>query len=157
MRFSIAHVSVLLLAVAGCTLLDGDDDRCAAPAEPRMLELVDPTTLDCQTVTACSGATECSECSDVEPFPLWGACTSPCTGLDEAQCSANASCHIAISNATDALTDYIGCFALDTSSPATGACSTLDAYGCATRPDCEAIYNGEEVAREFVSCAIYPG
>ena len=155
MRNSLAYSSLLIALVAGCTLIDGGTNHCAVPADEAVTMLVNPATLQCQTFDSqvCNPGCECPNLAD-EPAAPWGPCDGPCAGLDETSCSANASCRVALSNATDALTDYLGCFALDTNPAATGSCGTLDVDGCATRHDCEAIYGIVSGGQEFVSCVV---
>ena len=182
MRASIALVVIsaaLAAAAAGCVLY-GQSTCDQAPPPP--LDLVNPDTLVCEAFyqTTCDPA--CGPCPLAEPpLPSWAACDTACTPLGEADCLAAPGCRAAYDRACflgdgpcDALTAFIGCYAVDTSGPVHGApCPGLGAVACSRHDDCVGLYdsgcaNGldddgdgqvdepDECIEAFAACAAEP-
>jgi hypothetical protein len=160
----LAPALALALAAGGCVIHLGDDDggTCVVEdgTEPAfdiaVSLLLDPETLACVEVGFGGGCdSRCGPCPEpLPPFPSWGSCQSHCTGLAEDACADTAGCRTAYDHACltgegpcNAFQPFIGCFAIDTTGPATGACGGLDAFECSRREHCLATY------RETGECA----
>lgn len=150
----------LTLSTSACVLHldDKDDDApCALDVGPEpafdiaVSLLVDPETLTCVQFDFGGGCNTCGECPPVPeplpPFPSWGACQSQCTGLSEIACDNTAGCRTTYDHdcltgdgPCTALQPFLGCFAIDNTGPALGACEGLDAFECSRHENCLATY-----------------
>lgn len=78
----------------------------------------------------------CEVFHTVEAVPAeWGLCSGVCSGLQEAECYANPSCHVAYKGA------FWSCFELPPLARSPGTCSHQDATSCTTRNECLSFYN----------------
>lgn len=154
---SFAFASLLLPALSGCILLDGDDDDCDYGGVPRAGEadiaiptpfLRNPDTGQCEEIPTDTGGGECDPCgrcppTDPQAPPDWGECQNACTGLDEATCLATDACRASyltaclLGGCPDDGYEYYACWAV---APAGytrgGACEGLAAYDCSRHDDC---------------------
>jgi hypothetical protein len=82
--------------------------------------------------------------------PDWGACDSPCAGLDETTCRAADACRAIYADASPPWTEqaphfvYKDCWPTAPSGPVHGGgCQGLDAYGCSRHDDCVAHHDAD--------------
>lgn len=129
-----------LLAAAALALPACDDVRppCMGP----FVTVRNPDNLACVERQLAS-----PDCPDIAP-PTWAQCPHPCEAIrDEATCAAMNGCRVA-RELCDIFDDrcqtegpFLGCFPINRTAPAEGACADLTAAGpCATRDDCGAQY-----------------
>lgn len=166
-------VALLCSLVGGCVLPGnggggGGDDVCvlterAPVSEPAPLR--DPNDLTCTSFgSGCDPA--CGPCPALEraPIPSWGACGSSCDGQGPAACASDPSCRTA-KDATCTVgsgvcvTDFLGCFPVDTAADVSVKCFGADAWTCSRSHLCEAHHSQEPCAldalcaRPFATCA----
>lgn len=159
-RYTLLPAILLSLAslASGACVIDlggGDDEPCgfaengggAPAADIAGTLLIDPETLTC-TEFGFGGCGTCGPCPEpLPPIPSWGACQSQCTGLGELACVEAAGCRTAYDHncllgegPCTAFQPFLGCFAIDASGPAGGACDQLGAFECSRHDDCLATY-----------------
>jgi hypothetical protein len=130
----------LLVAIPACL----EHHECLTPqALAPALNLIDPTTLQCQTFTDSSCDSACGPCPAVAAPapPSWGSCDSTCRTLDETSCRITAGCRVARkAPQLGAPSTYVGCYPTDTSIAASVPCGGLGAWECSRHDDCEATY-----------------
>ncbi|MDX2086768.1 MAG: hypothetical protein SFX73_02905 [Kofleriaceae bacterium] len=173
MRFAIFAVACL---GSGCAFIfDGDDDGddvCAltentepaiAPAPQR-----DPGTLLCQSIGGgcnpdCGPCPAVAAVTPLAPIPSWPICGHACEGKAEAACETDPQCRVVKNaectfGAVDCLTDYIGCFPVDTVVDGSIDCRGADAWDCSRSSNCTAYHSYEacgtdaECPRPFELC-----
>lgn len=146
----------LALPLGACVIHLGDDQPPAcdvtadggAAGDVAVTLLLDPETLTCVQWDFGGGCGLCGPCPEpLPPMPTWGSCQSQCTGLPEGDCTRTAGCRTTYDHACltgdgpcSAFTPYLGCFAIDTTGPAPGACENLDALECSRHDNCLATY-----------------
>lgn len=167
----------LLCLSSSCVFIfdeDEDDKACPqydtpaiAPAPQR-----DPGDLTCDTYYG--GGTcdpECGPCplatpavEPSPPIPSWPICGHPCEGKGEGECVADPQCRV-VKHAecsfgeSTCLTDFMGCFPIDTQPDASVACFTADAWDCSRSASCTAYHStgpcnpDGECERPFELCA----
>lgn len=148
---------VLAVASGGCVIQLGDDDdggTCDLPTpafDVAISTVIDPETLACVEVPWDGWCDDrCGPCPEPPTgggLSTWGACQSHCTGLGEVECGQTGGCRTAYDHACllgdgpcEAFTPFLGCFAIDNTGPAPGACEGLDAQECSRRDHCLATY-----------------
>jgi hypothetical protein len=154
---------VIAVNSAACTIYWGDDD-CdyeAYPTEPQS-GYVDPYTNQCQYAyypPTCGGGYEDRPLAQ----PAGATCPGPCDYLTEAQCHDAAECRITYTgDACDPSTgscleqEFNHCWGIYGEPPTPGDCRSLDAYGCASRNDCSAVYSYGYYAADAESGAPAP-
>ncbi len=160
-----AAVAVLALLLPACTIHWGGDDDIYCPAldegAPFVPDpgLLNPWTLVCESFGGggCGSCGPCAGDAEADPaaIPSWGSCASGCEGLAEAQCQSAANCRTVYDDIclfTDGpcslLTPFLGCYPIDQTGPATGACDGLDAWECSRHNDCLASYRSSPGCRD---------
>jgi hypothetical protein len=129
----------ILLTLAACKVVEPAPVPCGRVAPDIVsIQLVDPSTLTCETFGDTCDPGSCAPCPETGATPDWGRCDSACQGLDEAACSADTSCRLA-RNANDHA--FLGCFPLDAAPPQTQVCVGEDADNCARDPRCTGLYD----------------
>lgn len=167
------RLCLLLALLSGCDLYwnGGDDAPCQfGGADDQAFwegqNLRNPDSGQCEIVGGggggggCGGS--CGPCAyegDTATPPVldpdWGACFSDCSNLGPDACMAAAGCRATFSSdANDALTDFLGCWAVAPSGPVEGGgCVGLDAHACSMHDDCTATYS----PGGFLACHDEPG
>lgn len=174
-------VSLLCLS-SGCVFIfDGDDsgdDLCALredTSDPAIAPapLRDPGDLLCEAFGSgcdpacgpCPAATELAVApiEPIPPIPSWPICGHPCEGQSESACSADPQCRVVKSSSCTfgpaaCLTDYVGCFPIDTVADPEVDCFAADAWECSRSNRCTAYHSYEacpfdgECPRPFDLC-----
>ena len=140
----------LILVLPGCAFFGGDDgeDMCgylpgtdygAAPFR-------DPNTLQCVTIRPPDCPAECEMCPQTGAASVsWGSCGDPCEMHGQAECAADPACRVV----TDArceiqlncLTNFVGCFPIDTQPNQSVDCFRADAQDCSRSNQCTALHS----------------
>ena len=153
------------LVLSGCLYFssdDADDTNCLAPAiAPAPLR--NPDTLQCESFgSGCDPS--CAPCAEAAfaPIPSWGVCGSTCETLDRSACAADPGCRVVddaeCSVGLVCLTNYIGCFPVDTIPSTSIDCFTADAWDCSRDNACTAYHSYDacptdgECSRPFEMC-----
>ena len=166
---------VSVIVMSGCVFFVDDDDGevcrlgAAAHADGAPLPQRDPATLQCETYGGGGCDPACGPCPLLAPEVTWGVCGSPCEALGESQCAADPACRV-VKDANcaitfDCITDYVGCFPVDTAADDTVDCFTTDAWTCSRSSACTAMHTHEVCIdgpcdRPFELCVpegTYPG
>lgn len=160
------RLATLVIAASlsgGCTLFfngdDGGDDVCAfaedqATAASQPAPLRDPGNLTCSSFGGGGCNSECGPCPAVAevapipplpPIPSWNYCGHSCEQLGQSACAADPMCRV-VTDAmctfeTPCLTDFLGCFPVDTIPDASIACHGADAWDCSRSSACTAIHS----------------
>jgi hypothetical protein len=154
------RLALLACLLAGCGLYwndggGGQDGGMCYEAPPSNVQLRDPVSGQCETVTT-GGCGACTPCglpvSNTYPAD-WAPCDSQCRGLAETTCLATPACQAEyLSNGTTS--SFWGCYAVAPSGPIEGSCTGLDAYACSRHDDCTANYGpvGDGDPTGFVKC-----
>jgi hypothetical protein len=150
-----------------CDLAETQTGEVASLPAP----LRDPERLTCQQLgggcdPACGPYAETTkQNADIAPPPSWGVCGSSCETLGETACAASAECRVvkdarcAISG--NCVTDFLGCFPLDTAPDPTVDCfAARDGWTCSRSAACTALHDtaadcpdtGEPCPRPFGLC-----
>jgi hypothetical protein len=165
----------IVLLLPGCWLVfddhgNGGDDVCldqAGGAEIAPAPLRNPENLTCESFGGgCDPS--CGPCPavDLAPIPSWPSCGSPCETLGETACSTDPQCRV-VKNAQCAVsqncvTDFLGCFPIDTQSDPGADCFARDGWTCSRSAACTAFHRLElcpveggapfECPRSFAMC-----
>jgi hypothetical protein len=141
---------VIAVNSAACTIYWGDDD-CDYEAYPTdVAGTVDPYTNQCVFYGGGGGS-----CGDdgwggaAEPAPNGAVCPGACDALAERDCAATAGCRTTYTSEwCDPSTDgpcpdqaFNHCWGVHPYGVVAGECWGLDAYSCASRDDCSAVYS----------------
>lgn len=148
-------------------VFDGDDDpdvcygtgRAADPAPLR-----NPDTLTCDSFGSyCDPSCgPCPAIAELAPIPSWPTCFGPCDGKAQAVCETDPQCRV-VNDANceigrDCLTNFIGCFPIDTVPNTSIDCFTADAWDCSRSNECTALHSYDvcgtdaECSRPFELC-----
>lgn len=167
----LACLAVVISLSTGCTLFftggDDGDDVCATEdlGRPAIAQapLRDPGDLSCQSFGyPCNS--ECGPCpaaneaaiAPTAPIPSWNYCGHTCEQLGESACAADPQCRvIKDANCTfggNCLTDFLGCFPVDTSADTSVACQGADAWDCSRSAACTAIHSSSVCPANTPDC-----
>lgn len=138
--------------------------------------LRNPADLTCTSFgTGCDPA--CGPCPAFDataPLPSWGVCGSTCDQLGPTECANDPMCRTVKDadcslGGNTCITDFLGCFPLDTAEDKSIDCFAADAWNCSRSHQCEAHHSqtqcpvvdaSGECARPFATCTpagITPG
>lgn len=128
-------VAVAVLPLVACF---GNDDSCEFTFPDHY---VNPSTL------ACELHAPAESCGPPADGVTWGACPSPCDGLDQAACVGTSTCRAAFDHdcffgvgACPRPSPYLGCYPTDQNLDDVTPCSGLDAWSCSRHQACSATY-----------------
>jgi hypothetical protein len=151
---------VAITVLSGCNLFFDDGgkrpiectdvatSKAEPDSEPALPPLRDPDHLSCQSFGGSTCNPECGECppqSDLAPIPTWGVCGSFCESLTESDCAASSECRVvkdaACMISEDCITDFMGCFPIDTTpDPNVDCFAARDGWTCSRSAACSALH-----------------
>ena len=169
-------LGVLCLTSSCVFIFDGDDEgdkACPEYDTPAIAPapLRDPGDLTCDAFYGGTCNPECGPCpaatsgvAPIPPIPSWPICGHVCESKGYAECEADPQCRVVLDadcsfGNSACLTDYLGCFPIDTQPDASIACFTADAWDCSRSAGCTAYHSlgactpDGECERPFELCA----
>ncbi|MBA3452801.1 MAG: hypothetical protein H0T42_06910 [Deltaproteobacteria bacterium] len=170
------RLAYLLVAVSlstGCALFftgDDGDDVCALAegtepskvARSQPAPLRDPGDLTCDSFDTLPCNSDCGPCpgiagvAPIPPIPSWNTCGHSCEPLGESACAANPSCRVvkdaSCTFESNCLTDFLGCFPIDTIPDATVSCHGADSWDCSRSAACTAIHSQTVCSPDSLNC-----